>query len=152
MRFGIVLFLGMALAASAAVRGDDAMYIGGTLQVPEKTKGQLDTSAAEQVTFSYKGGKVEIPAKQIESLEYGQKVGRRVGAAVAVSPVLLLSKKRKHFLTVSYKDAAGAGQSAVFEVAKGALHDVVGALETKSGKKVVFESDEARKHYESESK
>jgi hypothetical protein len=141
-----------AAVAVAAVRGDDAMYIGGTLQVPEKTEGKLDTSRESNASFLSKKGQFDIPYAKIQSIEYGQKAGRRVGAAIAVSPVLLLSKKRKHFLTVSYEDAQGVKQSAVFELSKGSVQPIVEALEKRSGKKTEFESEEARKHFEKEAK
>lgn len=136
----------------AAVRGGDAMYVGGTLQVPEKTEGRLDTSNEATIAFNSKKGSFEIPAAKITSIEYGQKVGRRVGAAIAVSPVLLLSKKRKHFVTVAFEDKAGVKQSAVFELGKGSLYDTVSTLEKRSGKKTEFESEDAKKHFEKESK
>jgi len=147
--------LGAALLATAlfaAVRGDEAMYVGGTLQVPEKTEGRLDTSNEAVISFNSKKGSFEIPSAKISSIEYGQKVGRRVGAAVAVSPVLLLSKKKKHYVTVSYEDKAGTKQSAVFELSKGSLVSTVQLLEKRSGKKTEFESEEAKKHFENESK
>lgn len=137
------------VSAFAAVRGDEAMYVGGTLQVPEKTEGRLDVTKDSTASFLSKKGAFDIPYAKIESMEYGQKVGRRVGAAVVVSPVLLLSKKRKHYLTMGFQDSAGAKQSAVFELSKGSLHPIIVALEKNSGKKVEFESEEAKKHYES---
>src|SRR5262249_52451727 len=134
----------------AAARGKDALYTGGTIdRIPENTKGQLDTSDEKAVVFApKKGERLVIPYTGITSLEYGQKVGRRVGAAVAVNPAFLLSKKRKHYLTIKFKDDSGAGQSAVFELSKGSTHSVVGTLESRSGKKTEFESDDARKHFE----
>jgi len=125
------------------------MYVGGTITVvPEKTEGRLDTSSASHAAFSAKKGSFEIPYEKITSIEYGQKAGRRVGVALAISPVALFSKKRKHFLSVAYTDDKGNKQGAVFEIAKGKVRDVASALETRSGKKIEFESEEARKHFE----
>lgn len=127
------------------------MYVGGTLTaVPEKTEGQLDTSTPEALIFSFKKGKntVPIPYKGITSIEYGQKAGRRVGVALAVSPVALFSKKRRHYLSLTFVDESGAKQGAVFELSKGTVQPVVMSIETKSGKKVEFESEEAKKQYE----
>jgi hypothetical protein len=45
-------------------------------------------------------------------------------------------------------DAEGKKQGAVFELAKGIVKESVMALETKSGKKVEFESEEAKKYLE----
>jgi hypothetical protein len=138
-----------APAAFAAVRGDDVLYVGGTITaVPEKTEGRLDTSDTTMATFSAKKGSFRIPYDKITGLEYGQKAGRRVGVALAVSPVALFSKKRKHYLTVSFADEQGAKQGAVLEIGKGKIKALTALLETRSGKKLEFESEEAKKHFE----
>jgi hypothetical protein len=145
---GVMLICGGTLT-QAAVRGDDVLYVGGTItSVPEKTEGRLDTSDATTAKFAAKKGHFEIPYAKITGLEYGQKAGRRVGVALAVSPVALFSKKRKHYLTVSFSDDQGAKQGAVLEIGKGKIKSVTAMLETRSGKKVEFESEEARKHFE----
>jgi len=144
-------FLLTAGSAPAAVRGDEVMYVGGTMQqIPDKTEGKLVLDAPTGAEFNCKKGKFTILYKSITSLEYGQKSGRRVGVAIAISPIALLSKKRKHFLSVGFADENGAKQGAVFELSKGRTHSVITTLETRSGKKVEFESEDARKHYEKE--
>ena len=62
-----------------------------------------------------------IPYDKVDSLEYGQNVSRRYVAAVLISPVFLLSKPRKHFVTVGYTDNEGRQQASVFRVSKGEL-------------------------------
>ncbi len=131
-----------------AVRGDSAMYVGGTTSIEENTKGRIDTSDTARMFFNSKKGQIDISYGSILTLEYGQKAGRRVGVALAVSPLALFSKKRKHYLTIGYTDASGNRQGAVFEIAKGRVGTVVRVLETRSGKTVEFESEEARKHFE----
>jgi hypothetical protein len=79
-------------------------------------------------------------------LEYGQKAGRRVGVALAVNPLFLFSKKRKHYLTVGFSDSAGQTQGAVLELGKKRVRAILDILETRSGKQVEYESEEARKH------
>ncbi len=141
--------------AVAAVRGKSARYVGGTIAVfKEAVDGKWDLlENAAVFTAKKSSGQVTIPYDKIESLEYGQKVGRRLGAATAgaliVSPAflfLLFSKKRKHFLSISFTDEQGNKQGAVFELAKGIVKESLTTLETKSGKKVEYESDEAQKH------
>jgi len=149
----LALVLIIALPSAAAVRGKEAMYVGGTLSnIPEKTEGKLDLSGDSAAVFDSKRGKVVIPYKSISSLEYGQKAGRRVGVALAVSPVALFSKKRRHYLSLAFTDEGGNKQGAVFELSKGTVHATVTALETRSGVKVEFESEEAKKHFEKEAK
>ena len=145
----LILFLLMDNPAAAAVRGRDARYVGGTISaLQENSEGQMELADATLLFTAKKGAKLTIPYDKIESLEYGQKAGRRLGLAVAINPLFLLSKKRKHFLTIGFQGEAGKTEGAVFELAKGIVHETLSTLETKSGKKVEYESDEARKHAE----
>jgi hypothetical protein len=57
--------------------------------------------------FQTKSVTVQIPYDKINVLEYVQRVGRRYAEAVLLSPVFLLSKTRKHHLTVEFKDDRG---------------------------------------------
>ncbi len=152
--FLLLFCLYVAVSVYAAVRGKSAVYVGGSLKtLSEKTEGQFDVSDEKAAKFvPNKGTPVLIPYEGITSLEYGQRAGRRVGVALAVSPVFLFSKKRKHFLTIGFKDNEGASQGAVFELSKGTVGAVAKALETRSGKKIEFESEEAQKHFEKEAK
>ena len=136
------------IPAQAAVRGKDVKYVGGTLAgMPENAEGQFDLSREDGAVFTAKSGQtVFIPYKNVESLEYGQKAGRRVGVALAVSPLFLFSKKRKHFLSIGFVDDQGRKQGAVFQLAKGIVRDALTTFETRSGKKIEYESEEARKH------
>jgi hypothetical protein len=147
-----LIFLSV-FVAHAAVRGDNILYVGGTWQaLKEKTNGKLDLDSKDKATFTSKNGNFDIPYNSIGSIEYGQKAGRRVGVALAVSPVALLSKKRRHFVSVEYLDGQGTKQGVVFEVGKGQFAEVLSTFSTRSGKAVEFESDEARKIYEKEAK
>lgn len=144
---GGLVVAGLALPAAAAVRGDEAMYVGGTMtKVPDRSEGRFDVTDAKVATFSSKKGGFSFAFEQITSLEYGQKAGRRVGVALVVNPLFLFSKNRKHFLTIGFKDEGGDQQGAVFEIGKKKVRGVITILEAKSGKAVEYESEEARKH------
>lgn len=134
-------------ALALAVDGDKAAYMGGTLTViKEKSEGVFSTADPTKAVFTVKKAvPVEIPYASIESLEYGQKAGRRVAVAVMVSPLALFSKKRNHYLTVTYKDAAGADQAAVFELGKDVVRTTLTVLELRSKKKIEFQDEEAQK-------
>lgn len=135
------------IAAIAAVRGRDVMYVGGTIpSLPEGTMGSLDTKNQKALVFESDKGKFEIPYENITSLEYGQKAGRRLGVAITLTLWALLSKKRKHFLTIGYTDASDKPQGVVLEIPKGTAKSTIIVLEMRSGKKVEYESEEARKH------
>lgn len=147
----IALYVSVSLSAEgfAAVRGDSVMYVGGTISsIPEKTKGKLDLSDTDIASFVSKKGTFKIPYIGISSIEYGQKAGRRVGVALAVNPLALFSKKRKHYVSVSFIDSNGSRQGIVLEVGKKRVHRIVETLEMRSGKTIEFESEEAQKHFQ----
>lgn len=131
----------------AKVTGKEALYVGGTIaNLPEGTTGRLDTTDDSVLRFSSPQGSFEIPYENITSLEYGQKAGRRLGVALTLTVWALFSKKRKHFLTVGWNDQSDKPQGAVIEVPKGTVKSFLITLEVRSGKKVEYESEEARKH------
>ena len=137
----------LELSSSAKVTGEEVMYVGGTVsKIPEATEGRMDTKNEEKLIFCSDGGAFEIPYKSITSLEYGQKAGRRVGVAIVITVWALFSKKRKHFLTIGYKDQEDKPQGVVLEIAKGRAKSMITIIEARSGKKVEYESDEAKKH------
>ncbi len=133
--------------AVAAVRGKEVMYVGGTIStVPEATEGMLDTSDPKIMKFNSEKGSFEIPYEGVTSIEYGQKAGRRLGVAVVITVWALFSKKRKHFLTVGFKDANDQAQGVVIELPKGTPKSIITIIEARSGLKCEYESEEARKH------
>ncbi len=126
--------------------GNRAAYVGGTVAaLPRKSEGKLNTTDQEALLFRAKQAAVRIPYEKITTLEYGQRVSRRYAAAVLISPVLLLAKKRRHFLTVGYTDEQAHQQAMVFEVPKGEIRSLLVSLEAKTGRKVEFQDEEARK-------
>ena len=150
MKRSITLLLICALAldytAFAGLGSDKTAYIGGTEnQIKEGTEGISSAKDEKKFTFEYKGGTLEIPYDQVNDLEYGQKAGRRLGLALTVSPWLLLSKKRKHFLTVGWKDEQDKQHAAVFELGKSITRTTIATMEARTGKKVEYQDDEARK-------
>jgi len=154
--FVLVFSLVAELPCLAAVRGKSAKYVGGTISIytEKQVDGKWDLED-EFLVFTPKKKELaplKIAYARIDSLEYGQKVGRRLGAAIGmslISPIgllLLFSKKRKHFLSVGFKDNEDKLQGAVFELAKSIVPESLQTLESKSGKAIEYESDEARQH------
>jgi hypothetical protein len=92
------------------------------------------TANEKNFTFHYKRGELRIPYDRMNSLKYGQKAGRRIGLAIAVTPVALLSKKRKHCLTINYLDENDEQQAGVFELSKGVVRVTLASLEARSGR------------------
>jgi hypothetical protein len=68
-----------------------------------------------------------------------------VAAAVLISPVFLLSKTRKHFVTLGFVDEAGRQQALVLRVGKGDIRSVLAGLEARTGRRIEFLDDNARK-------
>jgi len=126
--------------------GGRAEYIGGTSSVfANKADGRLITADSATLRFETKSKSVEIPYERIHTLEYGQKVDRRYISAILVSPLFLLAKSRKHFLTVGYNDGEGHAQALIFRVAKGDVRSLLVGLEARTGRKVAFQDEQARK-------
>jgi hypothetical protein len=141
----VCLFL-LEFVAFAGLGSDKTAYIGGTEnQIKDGAEGESSARDEKNFTFEYKGGKLGIPYDQVDDLEYGQKAGRRIGLAIAISPWLLFSKKRKHFLTVGWKDEQGKQHAAVFELGKSIIRTTIATMEARTGKKVDYQDDEARK-------
>ena len=130
-----------------ALDKDKAMYVGGTANVAPKSEGILATNDEAKLMFIAEkgGGMVEIPWKRIDEAEYGQKVGRRVKTAIFLTPLALFSKGRKHYLTISYKDKKDEMQSAVFELGKELVRTTLTVVETRSGRKITYQDEEAAK-------
>jgi hypothetical protein len=148
MRRRIVLFVfltAICLPLYASVSGGKAEYVGGTVvDLKQQTEGTFSAADVKELVFQYKKGKFTVPYDRVDSLEYGQKAGRRVGLAIAVTPIALLSKKRRHFLTVNYKDADDKEQAAVFELGKNIVRVTLSSLEARTGRKIEYQDEEAR--------
>lgn len=138
-----VLGTGLALAGAPGGRVE---YIGGTVEaLTMKADGRMNTADGEKLVVQFRNQAFTVPFESINQLEYGQKVDRRYLSAVLISPLFLLAKSRKHFLTVGYQDAAGRQQAMIFRVAKGDIRALLVTLEARTGRKVIFQDEEARK-------
>jgi hypothetical protein len=150
MRRVIAATLGVLFVLSTTAQGGlnsrKTMYVGGTVtSIKEATEGTSSTSDEKVFLFTFKDGKLEVPYDRVNDLEYGQKAGRRIGMAIMISPWLLFSKKRKHFLTVGFKDENDKQQAAVFELGKDIVRVTLASMEARTGKKIDYQDDEARK-------
>jgi hypothetical protein len=163
MKKAIALCLSVLLFGDTllAVDSKGAEYVGRTVTVYTSAKdpveGLLDTTNAEQLVFTataknFKGKTFAIPYTRVIDVEYGQKAGRRVGTAVATTVLLgpigllsLFSKKRKHYLTIGFKDEMDKDQVVVLEIGKDIVRTTLPIVETRSGKKIEYQDDESRK-------
>jgi hypothetical protein len=121
-------------------------FVGGTLpEVAGKPSGSVDTTNTELLAIRAGKSDLRVPWAKVNTLEYGQNVGRRYAAAVIISPLLLLSKSRKHFLTIGFLDSQARQQAVVFRVGKGDIRALLAALEARSGRRVEYLDADARK-------
>ncbi len=140
-----VLFAVLVAAAFAADRGASADYVGGTISNPPAKGGVIDLTDDQHLQFKTGKTDLRIPYERIQLIEYGQQVGRRYAMAIIISPMLLLSKSRKHFVTLGYTDDEGHQQAMVLRVDKAHIRALLVSLETRTGRKVQYQDSEARK-------
>jgi hypothetical protein len=147
--FVLLLFVsavGTTPLLQAGDMGLKANLVGGTVAtVSGKSEMRIDLTGDRALFLRDKSTTLEIPFEKIHLLEYGQRVNRRYAAALVVSPILLLSKSRKHFVTLGYTDENGDQQALVFRVHKDDVRSVLVGLEAKTGRKVEYQDDEARR-------
>lgn len=138
-------FLCAALAAAGS-QGERLEYVGGTIaEIPQGCSGHAQLTDEEYFVFYSHKASWRVPYDRIDLLEYGQKVDRRYLTALLVSPLFLLSKKRDHFLTVGYTDDSGHHQAMVFRVNKDDIRTVLVGLEARTGRKVDYQDEDARR-------
>jgi hypothetical protein len=136
----------LALTITAAEPGVKAQFIGGTLAgVSAKSSLHIDLTGTEALRLWAAKTEFTVAYAKINTIEYGQNVSRRYAAAILISPLLLLSKTRKHFVTLGYTDAEGQQQALVFRVDKGDIRSILAGLEARTGRRVEYQDDEARK-------
>ncbi|MBV8897440.1 MAG: hypothetical protein JO051_13070 [Acidobacteriaceae bacterium] len=125
--------------------GSHAEYLGGTRSdIPASSSGEIRTTDPIFFVFVSKKVEVKVPYERIDLLEYGQKVSRRYVEAVVISPLLMLAKKRQHFLTVGFQDNDGHQQAMVFRVEKNDIRLALVSLEARTGQQVQFQDEDAR--------
>jgi len=159
------------LAGNAlAVGRKKAVYVGGTIESLNKDKkaaeGELGLKD-EQLVFKVKDQTVAVPYDRITALEYQNSSKLRAaamsGAIGATAGVVMLAsmatlvlfpialaaipfakkKRKRHFLTIAYKDADDKPQALVFELGKNIEREARAVIAARSGKeiKVIIEPD-----------
>ncbi len=123
-----------------------AHYVGGTVSaLYGKPAGHITLSEDVLTVLLGKGTALTVPYQKIDTIEYGQRVSRRYAEAILVSPILLLAKKRKHFLTIGFSDDEGRRQAAVFQLDKNSVRALLAGLEAKTGRRVEYQDEDARR-------
>ena len=146
-RCRFLLLGGLVLPAAVAVEpGMKAQVVGGTMaSIPAKTRVRLNLTAGDALLLQARDTELRVDFHKVTTIEYGQNVSRRYAAAILISPVLLLSKARKHFVTLGFLDSEGKQQAVVFRVEKGDIRSLLAGLEARTGRRVEYQDDNARK-------
>lgn len=135
----------LALTLSASV-GSHAAYVGGTrADLSQGSAGVIDASDDGYLVFFAKSSSFRVPYDKVNLLEYGQNVSRRYMLALTISPMFFMAKKRRHFLTIGYQDESGKQQAILFQVEKSDIRSVLITLEARTGLRVEYQDEEARK-------
>ena len=137
----LAFFLLVALAPSAlAVKRGQAKFIGGTITtIREDAEGPINLTNEKRLTFLPKDGEIlEIPWDRVSQLEYGQKVTRR-------KKTVLLSKSRRHYVTITYQDKEKIEQAVVLEFDHDDVRMVLASLKARTLQTIVFQDEEARR-------
>jgi hypothetical protein len=136
----------LMLPMAAVEPGVKVQFVGGTVTgVAAKLGGRIDATGNDALVVQCGKSLIQIPYQKINTVEYGQNVSRRYAEALLLSPVFLLAKSRKHFVTLGFIDADGKQQALVFRVDKGDIRSVLAALEARTGRRVEYQDQEARK-------
>jgi hypothetical protein len=148
----VFIVAGAATAIASAQSGSSvkAVLMEGTVrEIPEKKPGKLGASDEESLEFSWDGGAWKTPFSRIKTLYLS--LSRRStlvevfgipGAAVGAA------KKRKLLLSIIIADGANKNRRCVFYFPEKVSREFLEAIETRSGRKVIYESEEARNSVE----
>jgi hypothetical protein len=146
MRGVACLLIWLASLARPAGAQTKVEYIGGTVaKLEEGAQGSITLTDDRYLAFYAGKTQIRVAYDRVNLVEYGQQVGRRLALALVISPVFLLSKSRKHFLTIGYSDEEGKQQAMVFRVDKNSIRSTLAGLEARTGLKVQYQDEEARK-------
>src|SRR5436309_1319645 len=126
----LVAFFVLASSLGAGSSGRKVLYVGGTMAgISARSDARIEMIQDDVLRLSTKSTRIEIPYKEINTLEYGLRVNRRYLEAVFISPLFLAAKKRVHFLTIGYTDGQGLQQAMVLQVSKEEIRPLLVSLE-----------------------
>jgi len=142
---GSVLLL-VATLAQAQTSIDAAYYQGRVEELPQKKPGKLDAGDAEILQFTWEKGNWKVLYSEVKTIYVALSRRSVLGEAFGLEGAAIgAGRKRKLLLSLSVADRPGPPRTGVFYLPRGATRDFMRALETKTGRRVVYESEEARK-------
>lgn len=136
-----LLALGLAVPSSAQMTFKKATIKSTYGAAEQGNTGELVVDA-QSVRF-IKGKKElwSVPSDSITEIFYSRVSGRRIKTAIVVSPLLLLTKGRKHYLTMSFDDGQDAVGAIEFQLHKSNYRGTLRALEQVSGQTMKYDQE-----------
>jgi hypothetical protein len=142
----LLVLLALAPLLQAGDIGSRVLYVVGTVPgVRNKSDARIDLLQDDTIKLSIGGSSFLVSYKDVNTLEYGLRVSRRYVEAVLISPLFLVAKKKTHFLTIGYTDQDGRQQAMVLQVGKEEIRPLLVSLEARTGRRVEYQDEEARK-------
>ncbi len=135
--------LGRSRASSAEMSFDKLDLRTNFGAAEQGKKGRLVVTA-DTIRFVDKKGKTEyftIPASAVTDLFYSRVSGRRIKTAVFVTPFLLFSKGKKHYMTISFDDGKDLVGAVEFRLDKSNYRGILHAVESVSGVPLEFDQE-----------
>jgi len=146
MKSYLLVLLVLSPLLQAGDIGSRVLYVGGTVPgVRNKSNARIDLLQDDALRLRSGGNSFVVLYSDVNTLEYGLRVSRRYVEAVLISPLFLVAKRKTHFLTIGYTDQDGKQQAMVLEVGKDEIRPLLVSLEARTGRRVEYQDDEARK-------
>jgi hypothetical protein len=126
----------------------DLIYIGGSAKAPSSKLAILDLSDEQVMRIAWKGGNWELPYSRIQTLYVTlSRPSALVELSGATYGLLMLGalRGRKGYLSVRYEDPDATSRTCLFLIPPSGALKTVETLARKSGRNIVFESEEARR-------
>ena len=139
----ILFLLALGPVASAQQKYDHVEYVKspapGEKKKSEAVQGSLSLDSTKKtVEFVDKHGAVDfsIPNAAIKGLHYERTSRPRYAEGLLIAWPLLFTKSKKHYLTIQYADAAGAGQFVILQMDKSNYQQILAVAEAQTGVRV----------------
>jgi hypothetical protein len=146
MKRSLIALLLLSPLLQAIDTANRVLYVGGTVAgMPHNSDARIDLSQDDVIRLTIHNHPYLIPCRDVNALEYGLRVSRHYAEAVLISPIFLLEKKKTHFLTIEYTDSDAKEQAVVLRVSKEAIRPLLVSLEARTGRRVEYQDEDARK-------
>jgi len=146
MKRYLAVLLSLSSLLLAGDTGSRVLYVGGTVPaIQNKSSVRIEILGDDALKLIGRTSSLTVPYKDVDTLEYGLRVSRRYVEAALISPLFLVAKKKTHFLTIGYVDREGRQQAMVLRVNKNDIRPLLVSLEARTGRRVEFQDEEARK-------